>query len=81
MRAVGGCGTTEVLFFLRNFQMESTMFEKCCCYKETSRVHTEVLVSFTLLLIDTMKWPRRILDSLFDLATFLKNHQHTLSLN
>ena len=26
MRAVGGCGTIEVLFFLRNFGMGSTMF-------------------------------------------------------
>jgi len=57
--------------------------QKCCfCCKETSCVPSEVLVvTFTLLLIDTMKWPRRILDSLFDLTAFLKNHQHTLSLN
>lgn len=36
---------------------------------------------FTLLLIDTMKWSRRILNSLFDLTTFLKTLQYTLSVN
>jgi hypothetical protein len=45
------------------------MRESCC--EETRRVSTEVVaISFSLPLLDALKRPDRIRDSLFDLTTF-----------
>jgi hypothetical protein len=72
----------EVCFPWEAFGWRALCLQKCCCCEETSCVCAEVLaVSFTLLLVYTMKWSGRILDSLFAVMTFLKNHQYTLSLN
>lgn len=57
----GGCGTTEVVFFVRSWGLRASCVQVYC--GEETKYYAKFQSFLVLLLSDTVKWAGRILDT------------------